>query len=465
MLVLGGCATLAPRYERPASPVSTQWPAPDGGGVPASSNAPGAAELDWREFFTDANLRGVIEVALTNNCDLRLAALTVERARALYGIQRAELLPVVNAGAVGSQQQVPADLSSSGERMTTERYDVNLGTVAWEVDFFGRIRSLKDRALEQYLATEQARRGTQILLVSSVASAYLTLAADQEKRTLAQTTLEAQQGSYAMIHRNYELGLVPETDLQRARTQVESARRDVARFAQVVAQDRNALVLLAGGPLPEAQVPRELADVDLPPLIGAGVPSDVLLRRPDVLQAEHLLKAAQADIGAARAAFFPRVALTASSGSASSELSGLFDPGSGTWLFAPQVVMPIFDARTWSAYQGAKVQSEIALTQYQKAIQAAFRDVADALAVSGGVDEEVAAQEAFVNAVAETYRLSQVRYTGGIDSYLDVLDAQRSLYASQQILVSLRLARAVNRVRLYAVLGGGVDVAGAAKDR
>jgi len=452
-----GC-TMIPRYNRPAMTNPAQWPT--GAAYQEIHNmakAPNASELKWKEFFTDRKLRQVIEAALTNNCDLRLAVLNVERARALYGIQRNQLLPTVNAVGSGSKQRIPADLSSTGERMTSERYDVNLGVAAWEVDLFGRIRSLKDSALEQYLATEQARRGAQILLVSSVANAYLALVADQEKLKLVETTLKAQTESYDLIKKSEKLGVIPEIDLYRAQTQVDVARGDIARFTQQVAQDRNALNLLVGSTVPDELLSTELGGVAYPKEISAGVPSEILLCRPDVLQAENLLKSANADIGAARAAFFPRIALTAAFGSASSELDGLFKSGSGAWSFAPQIVMPVFDARTWSAHKVAKAQREIALTQYEKAIQTAFREVADALAVRGSVNKQVSAQESLVHAVSETYRLSQVRYSRGIDSYLNVLDAQRSLYAAQQGMVSLRLAKIANQIRLYAVMGGGSD--------
>jgi multidrug efflux system outer membrane protein len=364
-------------------------------------------------------------------------------------------LPTVDATGRGSKQRLPADLSSTGHRQTLERYDANLGVAAWEIDFFGRIRSLKARALEEYLATEQARRGAQILLVSSVAHTYLTLAADRENLKLAQTTLQAQQDAYDLVKRRFDLGLIPELDVHRAQTQVDVARSDVARFTQLVTQDENALNLLAGAPVPREWLPAELAAVAPLPEINAGISSEVLLRRPDVMQTENFLKAANADIGAARAAFFPRISLTAAIGAASSDLSGLFTSGSGAWNYAPQIVMPIFDARTWSAHQAAKVQREIAVTQYEKAIQTAFREVADALAVHATVGEQIAAQRSLVQAVAETHRLATSRYDKGIDSYLSVLDAQRSLYAAQQGLVSLQLAKLVNDVRLYAVLGGG----------
>ena len=265
--------------------------------------------------------------------------------------------------------------------------------------------------------------------------------------------MQTQQDAYDLVKRRYDLGLVPELDLYRAQTQVDAARGDVARFTQLVAQDENALNLLVGSPAPGELLPTELSGVTPPKEISPGLSSEVLLRRPDVLQAENLLKAANADIGAARAAFFPRISLTAAIGTASSDLSGLFKSGSGAWSYAPQIVMPIFDARTWSAHKAAKVQREIAVTQYEKAIQNAFREVADALAVRGTVDQQVAAQQSLVNAVAETYRLSNSRYDKGIDSYLSVLDAQRSLFAAQQGLVSLRLAKLANQVQALRRVG------------
>ena len=457
VVCLGGC-TLAPKYARPAAAVPAEWPVSAAyQDLQAATNAPEASQLMWREFFSDEKLQQVIGAALTNNLDLRLAALNVEQARALYGIQRAELLPTVSAVGSGSKQRVPADLSTTGHRQTVGQYSADLGVASWEIDFFGRIRSLKDRALEEYLATEQARRSAQILLVSSVAEAYLTLAADRESLRLAETTLVSQQGAYRLIKRRYDLGLVPELDLYRAQTQVDAARGDVASFNQRVAQDENALNLLVGSQTPSELLPAQLGDVTLPKDIRAGLSSEVLLRRPDVLQAENLLKAANADIGAARATFFPRISLTAAIGTASSELSGLFKAGSGTWNYAPQIAMPVFDARTWYAFKAAKVQRELAVTRYEKAIQGAFREVADALAVRGTVDRQVSAQQSLVHAVSETYRLSSARYDKGVDSYLNVLDAQRSLYGAQQGLVSLRLTKLASLVRLYAVLGGGAD--------
>jgi multidrug efflux system outer membrane protein len=381
--------------------------------------------------------------------------LNVERARALYRIQRAELLPTVNAVGSGGKERVPADLSSSGRSYTAEQYGVHLGIYAWEIDFFGRIRSLKERALEEYFATEEARISAQILLVSEVASAYLTLAADREALRLSQSTFETQQGAYDLIRRRYEKGVATALDLSQAQTQVDGARVDIARYTNRAAQDENALNLLIGSPVPSRLLPEALSNVTPLKEISSGMSSEVLLQRPDILSAEHLLKASYANIGAARAAFFPRISLTTAIGTASAELSGLFKGGSDTWNYSAQIVLPIFDARTWSALTVTKVDREIALAQYEKAIQAAFREVADALAVEGTVEDQVAAQQSLVNAFAETYRLSNLRYEKGVDSYLGVLDAQRSLRVAEQLLIAFRLARIANQVRLYAVLGGG----------
>jgi multidrug efflux system outer membrane protein len=455
VILIGGC-TMAPEYSRPDAPVPSEWPTgPAYQETKADTSAQTASDLPWREFITDKNLRKVIETALNNNRDLRLAALNVERARAYYGIQRAELLPSVNGVGSMYKERTPADLSSTGSALTSERYDVNLGIISWEIDFFGRIRGLKDKVLEEYLATDQAHRSVQIILVSTVAQAYLALAADRETLQLVISTLKTQEDFYNLIKKRYDAGIISELDLKRAQSQVETARVDVARYTQLVAQDENALNLLIGSPIPQELLPADLKSVIPPKELSAGLSSEVLLRRPDVLATEHQLKAANANIGAARAAFFPRIALTASAGTASTDLSGLFKSGSGAWTFAPQIIMPIFDARTWHAYDVTKIEKEISVAQYEKAIQAAFREVADALAVRNTVNKQIAAQQSLVEAVAETYRLSNARYTKGIDSYLSVLDAQRSLYGAQQGLIVLRHASVVNRVMLYMALGGG----------
>lgn len=454
---LAGCS-LAPKYTQPQAPIPEQWP--QGAAYQetgAMLEAPTVPDLGWEAFYADERLQQIIAMALDNNRDLRLAALNVERARALYGIQRAELFPAVNAGGAGGKQRRSADLVRPTDPRTVEQYRVDLGIAAWEIDFFGRIRSLKDQAMEEYLATEQARRSAQIALVSEVARVCITLAADRENLKLARSTLETQQDSYELIQKSYKSGLATRIDLRRAQTQVDAARRDVPRYTQLVAQDQNALNLLAGAPVPEELLFADLSSVTPLHELSPGLSSEALLNRPDIIAAEHRLKGSYAFVGAARSAFFPRISLTTSVGTASDELSGLFRSGSGTWNFAPQIVMPIFDARTWAALRVSKAEREIVLTRYEKAIQTAFREVADALAVQGTINQQVSAQQSLVDSVEETYRLSNKRYTMGLDSYLGVLDAHRSLYFQQQVLISLRLAMLANQVRLYAVLGGGAE--------
>lgn len=452
-LALAGCS-MAPTYEKPDTPVPSAWPAGPAYPTPDAS-APRADELKWQEFFTDARLHKLIETALANNRDLRLAALNVERAQALYGIQRAELFPSVGARGGGSREQRSADLLQQGQPRTDSRYSVDLGIVAWEIDFFGRIRSLSAQALEEYLATDEARRGAQIALVAEVARAFLTLAADRENLQLSRATLESQRAAHALVKRRFEVGLANELDLKRAQVPLDTARRDVAVYTQFVAQDKNALDLLVGTPVAEDWLAPDLASVSPPKPISGGLTSDVLLRRPDVMAAEHRLKGAYANIGAARAALFPRISLTTTLGTASDQLSRLFESGTGTWLFTPQFVMPIFDARLWAALRVSKTDQEIIQTEYERAIQTAFREVSDALAVRGTIDEQVAAQQSLASALADSYRLATLRFDKGTDSYLSVLDAQRAHFAAQQVLILLRLAGMVSQARLYAVLGGG----------
>ena len=451
---LGGC-NLAPTYARPEAPVPAAWPGGPADKQQVAKPGEAAPDVAWRDFFVDEKLRQVIGLALANNRDLRVAALNVQRTQALYRIQRAELLPTVDARGTFSKERVPGILSQSGQPATVELDNVNLGVSSWELDLFGRIRNLKDAALEQYLATEQARASAQIALVAGVANTYLTLAADRENLKLAQSTLETQQETYEMIRRRAELGASSDLDLRQAQTRVDAARVDIARYTGQVALDENALTLLVGSPVPSGLLPVELGEVAALKDFTPGLPSEVLQHRPDILQAESQLRAAHANIGAARAALFPRITLTTSIGTTSDQLSGLFTAGSGTWAFVPQIVIPIFDARSWVAYDVTKVDREIALVQYEKAIQVAFREVADSLAWRGTLGDQLQAQQSLVDASAESYRLSDARFTRGIDSYLRVLDAQRSLYGAQQGLISIRLARLTNLVTLYKVLGGG----------
>ena len=444
--VLSGC-TMAPTYTRPEAPVPAVWPAgPAYQGQAGTSAKPEAADIPWQEFFIDGHLRGVIKLALENNRDLRVAALNIEKVQAQYRIQRAALVPEIDAAGSVSNQ-VAAD----------HKLSVGVGVSAFELDLFGRVRSLKDQALEQYLATEQAQRTVKVSLIAEVAGAYLNLAADRELLRLAQETLKTQQTSFQLISRRFEAGVSSELDLRQAQTQVDSARVDVARYTTLTAQDENSLNLVAGSTVPAELLPQALSpSLTLMRDIAPGLPSDVLLQRPDVLQAENLLKGYNANIGAARAAFFPRITLTAAYGTAAGDLSGLFKAGTGGWSYAPQISLPIFDAGSRSAQlKVAETDRDIAVAQYEKAIQTAFREVADALAQRGTIDQQVAAQESLSTATGQRNILSQARYDRGIDSYLTVLDAQRSLYSAQQGLIGTRLTRLVNLVTLYKVLGGG----------
>jgi len=443
------------QYVRPGLSVPPAWPESSGAkaGAPA---APAAADLKWREFFTDHRLQSVIELALANNRDLRVATLNIEKVQAWYRIQRAEQYPTIVASAGADAYRVPRTLSGAANNETVAQFTVGLGAASWELDLFGRIRSLKSRALEQYLATEQARSAAQISLVAAVANTYLALAADREDLRLAQVTLDAQQASYELIRSTRDFGIASDLDVRQAQSQVDAARVDIARYSGQIALDENALNLLVGAPVAAGMLSDDLDKIGAFKDITSGLPSDVLLRRPDILAAEHQLKAANANIGAARAAFFPRISLTAAAGLISSDLTNLFKPAAGTWNFAPQVTLPIFDSGARrAAYRAAEVDRDMAVAEYEKAIQSAFREVSDALSLRGTLLAQQSALQSLVNSLEETYHLSEARYKGGIDSYLGVLVAQRALYAAQQQLVGIRLARLSNLVNLYKVLGGG----------
>lgn len=455
-LCLSSCS-LEPKYIRPSAPIPSQWPDCESCNNMWQSGA-AAPDIKWQDFFADQQLQKVIALALKNNRDLRVAALNIEKMMALYQIQRSELFP--NVGAVtgwSKQRQLFSGLSGTDQIITTERYNISLGISSWELDFLGRIRSLKDQALEQFLATREAQRSAQISLIAEVANAWLTLAADKEQLRLSRDTLSTQQAVYALIKQRLDAGLSSELDLRQAQTQMDAARVDVARYTAQVALDENALMLLVGSPVPVELLPDGISEkLAAVKEIAPGLRSDVLLNRPDILQAEALLKGANANIGAARAALFPRITLTTNIGVTSSELSNLFKPGSDTWNFAPQIVMPIFNAgSTMASLKAAKIDRDIAVAQYEKAIQTAFREVSDTLARRRTIGEQMAAQKSLTDAALESYRLSRVRYEKGLDSYLVVLSSQRSLYSAQQGLISTYLTNLTNLVTLYKVLGGG----------
>jgi multidrug efflux system outer membrane protein len=450
--LLGGCINLAPEYQRPDAPVAEQW-------LPTGQTPAGdaAADIQWQQFFTDSRLARLQSLALANNRDLRLASLNIEKAQAQYRIQRAAALPSIDAGLSGSHSRSPASVSSSGSAVTSHDYSAQLGLSSYELDVFGRVQNLQDEALEDYLALGETRRSTQISLVAEVASAWLTLAADNQRLQLAESTLRSQQATYELTQRSHALGGSSGLALAQAQTTVESARGEVAVYASQILQDQNALRLLVGAELPAELLPgADLQSVALLVQVPAQLPSSLLQRRPDVLAAEHSLKSANIDIGAARAAFFPSISLTANAGSASSALSGLFKAGSGAWTFAPSVSLPIFDAGANRAtLDAAKVEREIQAQTYQQTLQTAFREVADALAVRSTLDQRLAAQQALTDASRKSFELADALYRGGSQSYLEALDAQRSLYSAEQDLITLRLAEQSNRVTLYKVLGGG----------
>ncbi|MDR9754820.1 AdeC/AdeK/OprM family multidrug efflux complex outer membrane factor [Pseudomonas sp. SZMC_28357] len=451
--VLGGCS-LIPDYQQPAAPVAAQYPQ---GPAYSPADAPNqaAAEQGWKQFFRDPALQQLIQTALENNRDLRVAALNIDAYAAQYRIQRADLFPAVSADGAGSRQRVPARLSQTGESGITSQYSATLGISAYELDLFGRIRSLSEQALQLYFATEEARRSTQLSLVANVANAYLTLQADKELLKLTQDTLGAFEESFKLTSRSAEVGVASALDLAQSRTSVENARAQLARYTRQVAQDENGLTLLLGTGLPSNLQTKPLAD-DLLSEVPAGLPSDLLQRRPDILQAEYNLKAANANIGAARAAFFPSISLTANAGTLSPDLSGLFKGGSGTWSFAPQISLPIFNAGSLRAsLDYAKIQKEINVAQYEKSIQTAFQEVSDGLAARQTYNQQLQAQRDFVTANQDYYRLAERRYRIGVDSNLTFLDAQRQLFSAQQALITDRLAQLNSEVNLYKALGGG----------
>lgn len=450
--LLASCS-LAPKYERPAAPVAQDWPTPS----PAVQSEHGAADLGWRDVFGDARLQALIALALENNRDLRVAALNVDLARARYRIQRSALLPEVDASGSFVRQRTPQDASPTGQAFTSNTWTLGVGVTAYELDLFGRVRSLKDVALESYLATEEARRGAHLALVAAVAQQELTTRALDEQIALARRTVDLVQSSLDLTQRKFDVGQASELDLRTAEAQLYTARVNLSVATQQRAQSENALVLLVGSPLPsDLPAPQAVEVAGLLAQLPPGLPSELLQRRPDILEAEHALRAANANIGAARAAFFPSIALTAFGGFLSGELGKLFDGPSDMWSFSPRVNVPIFTGGRNSAnLESAKVLDSIQVALYQKAIQVAFREVADALAAREPLEAQVEAEASRVAADQRRYELSRMRYDKGVDSYLVVLTAQQDLYAAERLLIQARLARLVNLVELYRVLGGG----------
>ena len=481
LLALAGCTSLAPDYARPMLPVPATLNGTNGpNGSEGTALAPETGPMGWQDFLQDPRLLELVALALQNNRDLRVAVLAIEKARAQYGVEQSNRFPAVGATAAGTRTRTADDLNTSGRSPTSSQYSAQLGFSSYEIDFFGRVKNLNEAALQEFLRTTENRRSVQLSLVAEVANAWLTLDADGRRLQLAQDTLRSRQKSYELTERSHALGAASGLTLAQAQTTVDTARADVAAFTSQVARDRNALALLAGAPVPAALLPdganpgatassaqAASASASVAPApslatpaatllaVPGDLPSSVLLNRPDVRAAEYTLRGAYASIGAARAAFFPSITLTASAGTASNALSGLFDGGNGTWSFAPQIRLPIFDAgRNRANLQIAETARDTALAQYDKAVQTAFREVADALAERATLAERLQAQQSLQAATLKALQLSQARYRLGADSYLPVLDAQRALYSAQQTLIGLALAEQANRITLYKVLGG-----------
>jgi multidrug efflux system outer membrane protein len=452
-LAMAGCS-LTPAYQRPEAPIPAQWQEKtDAGDAPASA----AATLDWQDFVTDPQLRKLIELALENNRDLRQTLLDVEAARAQYRIQRADRLPGIDAQGTGTRQRVPGDLRTPGSPAVQSNYQAGLGLTAFELDLFGRVRDLSQAAVEEYLATEEAAQGAQISLVAEVIQAYLTRDSAARRRRLITQTLETRETSQKLIAQRRDAGAATELDTLEAGGLTEQARGDLERAEREFRQAGNALALLVGASdvhslLPQAPTPSALLVQEL----SAGVPSDLLAHRPDIRAAEHRLRARNANIGAARAAFFPRISLTGLFGSSSAELSNLFESGQRAWSFMPQITLPIFDGgRNRANLDLATVRKDIAIAAYEQTIQTAFREVSDALAATDTLRREEAARRAQADAGNRAMRLSEARTLAGEDDTLRYLDAQRNAFASEMSFIEAGTARQIALATLFRALGGG----------
>lgn len=436
-LIVSGC-TLAPHYQRPGLPVAQDWTV----ATPTASDA----HLSWRNLILDPNLQKTIDLALANNRDLRVATLNVQRARAQYGIERAGLFPSLDASASGTKTHADA----TGD---VNAYTANLGA-SWQIDLFGKVQSLKNAAREDFFATQENRNAAEISLIAAVADAWLGLAADQDALKLSQATYASLQDAFGIAQKQARIGAISDLDLNQIETEMQTARVNAAAAATRVDQDKAALGLLLGADLPADLLPQGLNGDEVAQTLPVGLPSDVLLNRPDILAAEHDLKAYNADIGAARAAFFPTISLTGQTGTASDQLGDLFKSGTGKWSYGVNLSAPIFDAgANLNNLRASKAARDIAVAQYEQAIQSAFADVNSALAVRARIDERLDAQAAAAAAAQRSLDLSQARYKAGADSYLSLMTAQRTLYSAQSALISLRALKASNLVALYAALG------------
>ena len=447
--VLAGCVSMAPHYDRPAAPVPTNLPGGEG--------VARAADVPWRQFVHEPRLVQVLQQALAQNRDLRRAVLNIESARAQYRIQRAQALPSIDAAA--SVTSVRTIVGADNAAATTTLYQVGVGLATWEVDLFGRLKSLSEGKREAFLSTVEAAKATRISLIAETASAYLTLAADRSRLAIARDTMESSKRTMDLIEQLVGGGTSNRGDAWQATTVFQQARADVGLLTAAIAQDRNALELLAGGALPDAMLPDALPEqLDWFADVPVGLSSAVLLERPDVLAAEHDLRSANANIGAARAQFFPSLTLTASGGLASTALAALFTGPAAVFTLAPALAMPLFRGGANRAnLDFSETQKQIFVASYELAIQSAFREVADALATRATIAEQLAAQTALLEASTKSFELAQARYKAGVDNFLTTLVSQRALYAAKNSLAATQLAALANRVQLYRVLGGGLQ--------
>ena len=448
-LVLTGCASMAPPFETPALPVPAHY------ATPGTDTGTPAATTGWRDYFTDPRLQALIAQALENNRDLRTTALRVQEARAAYGIQRADMLPTLGAQAGMDRSRVPADLNLTRQPLLGSQYQAGVGLASWEIDFWGRVRSLNDAALQNYLASDAARRAVTLGLIAQVAQSELALRELEERLLLAHQAIASRKESLRIFQRRVDVGSASRLNLTQVQTLLSQAEALGAQLEQARAQQANALALLVGAPVGPTPATVRLDTLQMPPL-RVGLPSDLLAQRPDIMAAEHQLRAAQAQIGAARAAFFPRVALTGSLGTASAELGGLFDSGSQAWTFSPTISLPLFNGgRLRNNLNLTEVRRNIAVANYEKTVQGAFRDVSDALVARQALARQLAIAQDARAAQSERARLSQLRYDHGAAAFLEVLDAQRDLLVADQQVVQLRRALLSSQVSLYAALGGG----------
>ncbi len=453
-LVLSACS-MAPKYERIETlPVAEQYP----NQKDTASIGKSVVNLGWQDYFADPRLQQLISLSLENNRDLRVAALNVQAAEAQYGIQRADRIPNLGVDANGARGRTAQDLSGNGSAYTSSQYTVGLGVTAFELDLFGRVKSLSDSALQQYFATQEARDAAHISLIASVAKAYFSERTAQAGMKVSADVLASREKSYELNQLKFKHGVISAIDLRAAETQIEQARAEYASYTRNRDQARNALTLLVGGPIPADLAPElPLSQQFLVTSLPAGLPSDLLNNRPDIRQAERQLQAANANIGAARAAFFPRISLTGAIGTGSVELGNLFEGPNRTWSFLPQISIPIFQGgRLKGNLDLANIRKDIAVAQYEKSIQSAFQDVADSFSAQSTLKDQFNATARSNKAEQERYRLVRLSFNQGVSSSLELLDAERSSFASQQALLQTQLLSLNNKVDVYKSLGGGL---------